>query len=86
MGQWQTTGSEIPNVGWSKPIKLFQTEQTKTVYQRNIQNEDGATEEIYLEPLSEILAKKRTPSDELIHEFSNDWSKNIKSVYNKNYL
>jgi len=53
---------------------------------RNIQNENGATEEIYLEPLSEILAKKRTPSDELIHEFSNDWSKNIKSVYNKNYL
>ena len=53
---------------------------------RNIQNENGETEEIYLEPLSEILAKKRTPSDELIHEFKNDWSKNIKSVYNKNYL
>ena len=54
--------------------------------ERNIRNEHDATEEIYLEPLFEVLAKKRTSSDILISEFHHEWSSEVKPIYNKHYL
>ncbi len=54
--------------------------------ERNIRNHEGATEEIYLEPLFQILVKKRTPADELINEYNKEWSMNIKPIYSKHYL
>ena len=54
--------------------------------ERNIRNEHDATEEIYLEPLFEVLTKKRTSSDILISEFHHEWSSEVKPIYNKHYL
>ena len=53
---------------------------------RNIRNKHDGTEEIYLEPLFEVLANKKTPSDFLISEFHNEWSNEVKPIYNKHYL
>ena len=54
--------------------------------ERNVRNAHNDTEEIYLEPLFEVLTKKRTPSDELISEFDHEWSNKINPIYNKHYL
>ena len=52
---------------------------------RNVRNEHDATEEIYLEPLFEVLTK-RTSSDILISEFLHEWSNEVKPIYNKHFL
>ena len=48
---------------------------------RNILNENGDNEEIYLDPLKKILSSGNSSSDDLIQKFSNNWDKNL--VYYK---
>ena len=48
---------------------------------RNILNENGDSEEIYLEPLKKILSSGNSSSDDLIQKFSNNWDKNLVNMY-----
>ena len=48
---------------------------------RNILNENGDNEEIYLEPLKKILSSGNSSSDDLIQKFSNNWDKNLVNMY-----
>ena len=48
---------------------------------RNILNENGDNEEIYLDPLKKILSSGNSSSDDLIQKFSNNWDKNLVNMY-----
>jgi len=48
---------------------------------RNILNENGDSEEIFLDPLQKILSSGKSPSDDLIQKFSNNWNKNLVNMY-----
>jgi len=67
-------------------LKEFVSLSKQGLSERNIRNEHDETEEIYLEPLFEVLAKKRTPSDVLIDDFHREWSNEVKPIYSKHYL
>ena len=48
---------------------------------RNILNENGDSEEIFLDPLQKILSSGKSSSDDLIQKFSNNWNKNLVNMY-----
>jgi glutamate--cysteine ligase len=48
---------------------------------RNILNENGDSEEIFLDPLQKILSSGKSSSDDLIKKFSNNWNKNLVNMY-----
>lgn len=50
---------------------------------RNVQNEQGAHEGIYLQPLHKLLEAKQTQSEELIDKYENKWDKDVSNVFNE---
>jgi glutamate--cysteine ligase len=44
-------------------------------------NQEGLDETIYLSPLDEILAGRRTPADRLLDEYENDWHGDIDRIF-----
>lgn len=48
---------------------------------RNVLNRNGQDESIFLNPLRKIIETERTPSDELIKKFLEDWDKDLVNMY-----
>ena len=48
---------------------------------RNILNSDSKSEDIYLNPVKSFLENGKSPSDELIEKFSNNWDKKVVNMY-----
>ena len=69
-------GIEIQEIA-KKVLKLSR----EGLRNRNILNENGDSEEIFLDPLQKILSSGKSPSDDLIQKFSNNWNKNLVNMY-----
>ena len=69
-------GIEIQEIA-KKVLKLSR----EGLRNRNILNENGDSEEIFLDPLQKILSSEKSPSDDLIQKFSNNWNKNLVNMY-----
>ena len=69
-------GIEIQEIA-KKVLKLSR----EGLRNRNILNENGDSEEIFLDPLQKILSSGKSPSDDLIKKFSNNWNKNLVNMY-----
>tara|TARA_B100000927_G_scaffold113631_1_gene91905 strand:+ start:66 stop:1454 length:1389 start_codon:yes stop_codon:yes gene_type:complete len=48
---------------------------------RNILNDNSNSEDIYLKPLDNFLKNGKSPSDELIEKFLNNWDKKVVNMY-----
>ena len=48
---------------------------------RNVFNGNGQDESIFLNPLRKIIETERTPSDELVKKFLEDWDKDLVNMY-----
>lgn len=69
-------GIEIQEIA-KKVLKLSR----EGLRNRNILNENGDSEEIFLDPLQKILSSGKSSSDDLIKKFSNNWNKNLVNMY-----
>ncbi|MBT4911761.1 MAG: glutamate--cysteine ligase [Alphaproteobacteria bacterium] len=69
-------GIEIQEIA-KKVLKLSR----EGLRNRNILNENGDSEEIFLDPLQKILSSGKSSSDDLIQKFSNNWNKNLVNMY-----
>ena len=69
-------GIEIQEIA-KKVLKLSR----EGLRNRNILNENGDSEDIFLDPLQKILSSGKSPSDDLIQKFSNNWNKNLVNMY-----
>ena len=69
-------GIEIQEIA-KKVLKLSR----EGLRNRNILNENGDSEEIFLDPLQKILSSGKSSSDDLIKKFSNNWDKNLVNMY-----
>ena len=69
-------GIEIQEIA-KKVLKLSR----EGLRNRNILNENGDSEEIFLDPLQKILSSWKSSSDDLIKKFSNNWNKNLVNMY-----
>ena len=69
-------GIEIQEIA-KKVLKLSR----EGLRNRNILNENGDSEDIFLDPLQKILSSGKSPSDDLIKKFSNNWNKNLVNMY-----
>ena len=69
-------GIEIQEIA-KKVLKLSR----EGLRNRNILNENGDSEEIFLDPLQKILSSRKSSSDDLIQKFSNNWNKNLVNMY-----
>ena len=48
---------------------------------RNILNSESKNEDVYLNPVKSFLENGKSPSDELIEKFSNNWDKKVVNMY-----
>ena len=48
---------------------------------RNILNSVSKNEVVYLNPVKSFLENGKSPSDELIEKFSNNWDKKVVNMY-----
>ena len=48
---------------------------------RSILNDNSNSEDIYLKPLDNFLKNGKSPSDELIEKFLNNWDKKVVNMY-----
>jgi glutamate--cysteine ligase len=69
-------GIEIQEI--AKKVLMLSREGLRN---RNILNENGDSEEIFLDPLQKILSSGKSSSDDLIKKFSNNWNKNLVNMY-----
>lgn len=69
-------GIEIQEIA-KKVLKLSR----EGLRNRNILNENGDSEEIFLDPLQKIISSGKSSSDDLIKKFSNNWNKNLVNMY-----
>ena len=69
-------GIEIQEI--AKKVLMLSREGLRN---RNILNENGDSEEIFLDPLQKILSSGKSSSDDLIQKFSNNWNKNLVNMY-----
>lgn len=64
--------------GTTQDLALWMLELSRDgLERRGICNEAGATESHYLQPLQQVAESGRTFADQLIHNFSNHWYKNM---------